>query len=71
MLKYDRNLSDIRDTLVPLQVSEDEFWRNYFYLIELGKKSLGLQSRLTSLVTSTEKQARIKVQETLLKEAKL
>jgi outer membrane lipoprotein-sorting protein len=71
MLKYDKNLSDVRENIVPNLVSEDEFWRNYFYLIELSKKSLGLPTRLTQLVSTSEKQKRIQVQETLLKESRM
>lgn len=71
MLKYDRNLADIRELLVPGSVTEDEFWRNYFYLIELAKKQLGLQSRLVNLVSSTEKQRRVKAQAVLLNESRL
>lgn len=37
MLKYDSNLVETRESLVPLMVSEDEFWRNYFYTIECIK----------------------------------
>jgi hypothetical protein len=40
-------------------------------LIELSKKSLGLPTRLTQLVSTSEKQKRIKVQETLLKESRM
>jgi hypothetical protein len=50
MLKYDSNLADNREILVPSLVSEDEFWRNYFYAIECTKKSLGLPTRLGGTV---------------------
>ena len=31
LLKYDRNLSDTREKLVPVEVNEENFWRNYYY----------------------------------------
>ena len=31
LLKYDRNLADSREKLVPAEVSEENFWRNYYY----------------------------------------
>jgi hypothetical protein len=35
------------ESVVPDQVSEEMFWKNYFYQIELFKKQLGLPNRLT------------------------
>ena len=46
MLKYDSNLATTRDIIVPENVTEDEFWRNYFYHVEMIKKDLGLPHRL-------------------------
>jgi len=37
MSKICSNLDDSRLTLVPDEVNEHEFWRNYFYHIELWK----------------------------------
>ena len=31
LLKLDKNLKDIRHSLVPDMIEEDDFWRNYFY----------------------------------------
>ena len=31
MLKYDKNLNESRDKLVPDEVEEEDFWFNYFY----------------------------------------
>ena len=31
LLKYDRNLADSREKLVPQEVNEENFWRNYYY----------------------------------------
>ena len=46
MLKYDMNLDDSREKLVPDEVDEDEFWFNYFYAIEHAKMKLGLPTML-------------------------
>ena len=46
LMKYDRNLKDVRERLVPGEVEEDEFWFNYFYQIELCKHKLGLPHML-------------------------
>ena len=40
----DKNLKRTRHNLVPDLVSEDEFWRNYFYKIECAKAELGVES---------------------------
>ncbi len=55
MLKYDSNLAETREILVPYQVSEDEFWRNYFYAIECIKKNLGLPTRLGGAIQDSER----------------
>ena len=70
MLKHDSNLADARELLVPSLVSEDEFWRNYFYSIELIKKNMGLPSRIGSEVGESERQKLIKNQEDKLMEAR-
>ena len=46
MLKHDKNLDETRDQMVPEEVSEEDFWRNYFYKIECFKAELGLPTRL-------------------------
>jgi len=46
MLKHDRNLDETRDKMVPDEVEEEDFWRNYFYKIECCKAELGLPTRL-------------------------
>ena len=50
LLKYDSNLVETRENLVPSMVSEDEFWRNYFYEIECIKQGMGLPTRLAGRV---------------------
>ena len=42
ILKIDLNLKKSRRELVPEICTEDDFWSNYFYKIELLKKDLGL-----------------------------
>mmetsp|Transcript_19152 Transcript_19152/g.26567 ORF Transcript_19152/g.26567 Transcript_19152/m.26567 type:complete len:150 (-) Transcript_19152:88-537(-) len=49
MIKYDRNLGDVRERLVPTEIDEDEFWFNYFYQIECIKHKLGLPNMLVPL----------------------
>lgn len=47
-LKEDRNLSKMRFQLVPKKISEERFWRNYFYRVSLIKQS----TQLTSLAAA-------------------
>ena len=46
MTKYDEDLGDNFIRLVPDEVTEEEFWRNFFYHIELWKKNHGFESVL-------------------------
>ena len=39
-LKEDKNLSHLRFLLVPQQVSEPTFWKNYFYRVTLSKQAV-------------------------------
>jgi len=71
LLKYDSNLAEVRELLVPSMVTEDEFWRNYFYSIELIKKNMGLPCRIGSEVDEGVRERRIQYQEHLLNEARL
>ncbi|KAK6170436.1 hypothetical protein SNE40_018833 [Patella caerulea] len=48
-LQEDLNLKEKRFDLVPKQVSEETFWRNYFYRVSLIKQS----TQLTSLAQQT------------------
>ena len=58
MLKYDKNLSETRENLVPDEIDEDEFWCNYFYTIERIKAELGLPNILGDKI---EEEDRIKL----------
>lgn len=49
MLEEDPNLKAMRFELVPKQVNEELFWRNYFYRVSLIKQS----TQLTSLAQQT------------------
>ncbi|XP_065838171.1 synapse-associated protein 1-like [Oscarella lobularis] len=51
-LAEDPNLRKMRFELVPKKVTEETFWRNYFYRVSLIKQS----TQLTSLTDETEKQ---------------
>jgi len=46
MTTMDKNLREIYVRLVPDEVSEAEFWRNFFYHIELWRMSKGFSNRL-------------------------
>mmetsp|Transcript_12957 Transcript_12957/g.16813 ORF Transcript_12957/g.16813 Transcript_12957/m.16813 type:complete len:363 (+) Transcript_12957:263-1351(+) len=46
MLEVDKNLSKKRFELVPRQVDEDTFFRNYFYRVELIKRSYGVNESI-------------------------
>ena len=41
-----------RHELVPDLVSEDNFWRNYFYKVEKAKAELGVPTRLGARKTT-------------------
>lgn len=56
MSKICRNLDETRLTLVPDEVSENEFWRNYFYQIELWKKEQGYESKLGAQIDAGERE---------------
>ncbi|XP_068754982.1 synapse-associated protein 1-like [Montipora capricornis] len=47
-LQEDENLSKMRFQLVPKKISEERFWRNYFYRVSLIKQS----TQLTSLAAA-------------------
>lgn len=50
-LQEDPELQKMRFELVPKQITEENFWRNYFYRVSLIKQS----TQLTSLTQSTER----------------
>ena len=66
----DQNLKKTRHELVPDLVSEDNFWRNYFYKIECAKAELGVQTRLGPRKTSQEMQQQLSQRQTQDEEAK-
>ncbi|CAF1561083.1 unnamed protein product, partial [Adineta steineri] len=41
-LDVDENLKQMRFDLVPKQINEESFWRNYFYRVSLVKNSAQL-----------------------------
>uniref|UniRef100_K1RLC3 Synapse-associated protein 1 n=1 Tax=Magallana gigas TaxID=29159 RepID=K1RLC3_MAGGI len=49
-LQEDENLNKMRFELVPKQIKEEAFWRNYFYRVSLIKQS----TQLTSLAQETD-----------------
>ena len=52
-------LSEARLRLVPDEVSDDEFWRNFFYHIELFKKEQGYDNTLGERVDANQRDAAI------------
>ena len=59
LLKYDRNLSDSREKLVPEEVSEENFWRNYYYQIELIKAEFGVPTRLGPKIEEAQRKSKL------------
>lgn len=55
MTKYDANLSEAFIRLVPDDVTEEEFWRNFFYHIELWKSKNGFEHALGQLIDQTRR----------------
>ena len=56
MSKFCPKLDDVRVALVPDEVNENEFWRNYFYQIELWKKEQGLSHKLGERIDTCERE---------------
>ena len=46
LMKYDKNLAEVREDMVPDSMSEEDFWRNYFYAVESLRKDHGLPSSI-------------------------
>ena len=58
-MKFDRNLEVVREELVPDEISEDDFWQNYFYAVECVKKVHGLPSNIGEKLGETERLAAV------------
>lgn len=59
LMKEDPNLDKLRFELVPKMVSENSFWRNYFYRISLIKQSSALTSDnlpLNKMITEADRE---------------
>ena len=69
LLKYDSNLVETRESLVPKEISEEEFWCNYFYSIECIKAELGLPTRLGDRIDHSTRQQLIAKEDRLLRDA--
>jgi len=46
LIRMDPNLKELREEIVPDQVTEDDFWRNYFYKVNLTLKEFSLDNDL-------------------------
>lgn len=44
LLKFDKRLETLRYNIVPKQIKEDEFWKNYFYRIHLIKSGQDIKT---------------------------
>ena len=64
MLKLDLNLKKIRHELVPEMITEEDFWRNYFYKIELRKKELNLTNKLGMSISRQERAQKMREKQT-------
>ena len=62
MIKFDNNLSKVRQNCVPELIEEDEFWYNYFYKIECIKASMGLPNALGPLIDKSKRKPKQDVQ---------
>ena len=56
LTKYDENLSEAFIRLVPDDVTEEEFWRNFFYHIELWKSQNGFEHTLGEPIDQTRRE---------------
>lgn len=56
MLEADPKLEKKRFELVPRQLDENTFWRNYFYRVELIKRSYGAEEELAQKEKEMQKQ---------------
>ena len=65
----DKNLKKTRHDLVPEMISEDDFWRNYFYKIEVAKAELGVETRLGPRKSNEEMVKQLSQREAQLAEA--
>mmetsp|Transcript_34584 Transcript_34584/g.45473 ORF Transcript_34584/g.45473 Transcript_34584/m.45473 type:complete len:107 (-) Transcript_34584:229-549(-) len=59
MLKLDLNLKKTRHEVVPEIITEDEFWRNYFYKVECLKKQLGVSNRLGAPIAREQREQQL------------
>ena len=55
LLKFDSNLNSTREKMVPSEVEDDEFWRNYFYAVECYKAELGVGTRIGDKIDHAER----------------
>ena len=55
----DERLNEVYIRLVPDEVSEEEFWRNYFYHVELQKMKSGWTHRLGDPVNEAAREAAV------------
>lgn len=59
----DKNLDKVRHELVPDLIDEDDFWRNYFYQVEMKKAEMGVPNSLGSKISQSEREAMLSKRE--------
>ena len=55
LVKFDSNLQVTREKMVPSEVEDEEFWRNYFYAVECYKAELGVGTRIGDKIDHAER----------------
>ena len=68
LVKLDKDLEQAYENLVPIQISDEEFWTNYFYQVELIKHEHGLPCLLGQELSIAERSANIDAQQNLLQQ---
>ena len=46
LIKFDQNLAQVREDLVPDSIDEEDFWRNYFYSVEMVRKQHNIPNEI-------------------------
>ena len=66
MIKIDQNLKNLRERITPDLVSEEEFWRNYFFEVEKILQENNQRSRLGDRIDPAERERKRNEAEALL-----
>jgi|688.fasta_scaffold989279_2 hypothetical protein len=66
MIKIDQNLKNLRERITPDLVSEEDFWRNYFFEVEKILQDNNQPSRLRGRIDRAERERKRLEAEALL-----